>query len=103
MKLDSCHLKQDTKSLRLAQAVVDCIESSSIDSGIKTAQKNLKQWMKKGSKACYYEWEILLNSSWVEIKKQYLSENERGQELRQNSPFCGILKPHERWQVLKKI
>lgn len=103
MTTESCHLKQDLKSMKLAQAVVDVIESNSIEAGIKIAKGNIERWKLNNSNPCLLQWEDLLSLEWSEIKKQYLAPNQIGQELRQNSPFCGILKPQERWQLLKGL
>jgi hypothetical protein len=44
----------------------------------------------------------ILQGSWPEIRSVLLDESEEGKRLRQNSPFCGILTPVERWAIYRE-
>lgn len=48
------------------------------------------------------EWAELLEKSWHQIRSLLLDPGERGRRLRQSSPFCGVLTPHERWEIYRE-
>jgi len=46
------------------------------------------------------EWEQLLNGPIDQLLEMITSRSDRGNELRQNSPFAGVLSERERSRVL---
>ena len=50
-----------------------------------------------------YEWERLLDRPVDELLEALTSRSERGCELRQNSPFAGVLTQRERGRILENF
>lgn len=68
------------------------------------ARANLKRWSEQNQGApsllrCYAEWQKLLARPLAEICQALIAETDKGQRLRQNSPFVGILPPDEVWEI----
>ena len=68
---------------------------------LEIARDNLRRWKEKQGRASpYFErWEEILALPVEEIAEIMVSEDPRMVDLRQSTPFCGILLPKERWQV----
>jgi hypothetical protein len=49
------------------------------------------------------EWWFILQNPWEKIRSILLDQSEEGNRLRQNSPFCGILAPRERWEIYRRF
>ena len=96
------HRKIDLRSLHLANAIVDKIESDSTIHGQQKAIDNCERWLTTNPCSAIKEWREILNQPWSEVKIVLLDRSEDGNRLRQNNPFCGILTPRERWQIYKK-
>lgn len=60
-------------------------------------------WHRDGSVAKPYveAWERLLDLPLPELTARVLEPSEAGHDLRQVSPFAGVLSPRERWQILR--
>jgi len=97
------HIQQDEQSLILAQAIADRIDVEPEQQSLQKAQQVLKQWLDHQTSAGLLEWKELLQKDWPTIKKALLSEDGAGQQRRQNSPFCGILSPRERWALIRSL
>jgi len=98
------HQLIDQRSLELAKAIVQKIDSDPERKGLRKALSVCIRWYKLHRKACIREWlEILKNREWNEIKEILLDPSEEGKRLRQNSPFCGILTPKERWDIYRRF
>ena len=95
------HAKQDAQSLALARAIVKVIDAEVDHQSLAKAKTILAQWLKNNPSSGLLEWAKILEENWTVIKEKLLEENEAGQQRRQNSPFCGILSPRERWSVIK--
>src|SRR3954468_22914369 len=100
------HQVIDERSLELHRAIVDRLRAN--PPLIEVARDNLRRWAQRhqGSPsllACDEEWQSILDENSFEAVLALLTENsERAQRLRQNSPFAGILTPHEVRSIKRK-
>ncbi len=95
------HLDIDLRSLHLAKAIINKIESNPAIQGQQKAIDNCNRWLATNPCSAINEWREILNRPWSEVKVVLLDKSEEGKRLRQSNPFCGILTPQERWQVYK--
>ena len=95
--------KQDTQSLLLAYAVAGEIVRNP-DSSIAKAKRNLEAMKstphKGGTRVWLSEWEKLLNGPKLALLQALTATNQRSRELRQNSPFAGVITEETRQSVL---
>ena len=96
------HEVHDTVSLELARRIATGLPQH--PEWLDVARANLKRWSEQNRNApsllgCYAEWQVLLTYPIAEICRALLAETDKGQQLRQNSPFAGILPPDEVWEI----
>ena len=101
--LSAYHTKQDEQSLALARAIASRLDAEPQQQSLQRVKKVLDQWLEHQTIPGLLEWKELLQKDWPTIKKSLLSEDEAGQQRRQNSPFCSILSHHERWGLLRNL
>lgn len=68
---------------------------------LQKARAVCQRWMTERPRSAVREGPELLQKPWPEIRQLLLDESERDQRLRQSDPFCGILSPHERWEIYR--
>jgi len=96
------HEIQDAVSLELARRIASGLPQH--PEWLDLARSNIERWSLLNADApsllcCYEEWRALLNHPASEICKILTAETEQGQQLRQNSPFAGVLSPEEVWKI----
>lgn len=95
--------RQDLQSLMLAYAVAGEIVRNP-EATIAKAQHNLREMKESASRGAtrvwLNEWESLLNGPVINLLQALTSATQRSRELRQNSPFAGVLPETARQQVL---
>ena len=96
------HQQIDKRSLALARAIVAKIDADPHCIGLQKARSVCERWYKMNHQTAAKEWLDILQKPWNEIKTILLDESEKGRRLRQNSPFCGILRNKERWDIYRK-
>lgn len=96
------HQQIDRRSLALAHAVVQKLESGNIEKGLEHVRSVNRRWLERDPSTLHNEWARILLGDWPSIRAVLLDDSERGAQLRQNSPFCGILTPQERWRFFKE-
>lgn len=70
------------------------------------ARANLDRWMSSaspGARRTIEEWQAVLDGPFDRLLALLESEDERATRLRQSSPFCGIVTPDERREILKRF
>ncbi len=100
------HQQIDARGLALAHSVVEHIEADPARQGVAKALSTCRHWLQvlpESQHAPVLEWFSILESPWVEIRAALLDPGERGNRLRQNSPFCGVLSSRERWTILREF
>lgn len=72
---------------------------------IDAAQRKLRRWKEDGRVDPRYAqaWEDILAMPMAEIRKAITADDERGRDLRQNSPLAGLLSEPERRKILETI
>lgn len=95
--------RQDTQSLLLAYAVAAEIVNDPITT-IAKARSNLAAMMalphRGATRVWLKEWEKLLDGSVVDLLQSLTSTTQRSRELRQNSPFAGVISAETRRNAL---
>jgi len=71
---------------------------------IARARTRVASWRSNGGAHRYYcdAWDDVLEQP-VEAIVAFLLDAERSEELRQVSPFGGVLAPRERWEILRAV
>lgn len=69
---------------------------------VEKARTNLDRWTATAGRSAPYleEWRRLLHLPAAELAKRIVEDSERMTDLRQSSPFAGVLTPRERWRIL---
>lgn len=67
------------------------------------ARERVETWARTGTVHAYYvdAWQKLLDGGVTEVVTALEDESETGQALRQASPFAFVLRPKERWKILR--
>jgi excisionase family DNA binding protein len=99
--------REEEKSLRLHQALLMPMLAQP-DVVISKARDNLNRWSgmhrPDGMTVRYLEdWKRILNDGLDAIVEVVISPNQEARELRQNSPFAGVLPDETRRQVLRSF
>lgn len=97
------HQRIDERSLAMAKAIVTRIDADPKREGLARANSVCERWEKRHPNPCNREWLGLLAEPWGEARAILLDETDEGRRLRQNSPFCGILTPKERWEIYRRF
>lgn len=102
------HLTQEQqKSLWLHRAVLGALMIDP-DSVLATAQRNVERFKlvhrSDGMSVRYLEqWQSAISEGIDSVVKVLTGTDERSSELRQNSPFAGVLSDEQRMQVLRSF
>ena len=99
------HALHDTIGLALARRIADGLKVH--PEWIALATANLDRWSERKREApallaCYAEWRSILDLPVEQISAALLDSTDRGQRLRQNSPFAGALAPAEVWRIKRQ-
>jgi len=92
------HLRIEERSLALHKAIAQqLIDRPEL---LNVAKANLDRWIQNSEEIpAWRSWKRILEGSMDDIIKILVSPDERNRELRQSSPFCGILSRQERWRI----
>jgi hypothetical protein len=95
------HRRAEMRSLAYHRAVAPRLRRPMVDE----AQRKLRRWRDEGRVHPRYvdAWEEVFALPMPEIRKAITADDERGRDLRQNSPFAGLLSEPERRKVLEKV
>jgi hypothetical protein len=97
------HEQVDRRSLALAEAVAEVIDRDPERRGLDRARSNCRRWTSESRSPAVEEWRRILEQDWRVIRRILLDPGEEGRRLRQNSPFCGVLSPRERWEIYRRF
>jgi hypothetical protein len=97
----------DQISLEMARRIVERLRRDP-EAVLSRARETLQRWMKRHTDnpwlmKCDLEWAEILERPLEEICAILLDESDKGQRLRQNDPFVGILPPEEVWEVKRTL
>ncbi len=93
----------DHRSLEMARRIVERIDKDPARKGLEKARSVCERWSRINPQPCVAKWMRLLGKDWQDIRSVLLDESEKGREMRQNSPFCGVLRSSERWEVYREF
>jgi hypothetical protein len=98
----SSHVRIDHRSLDLHRLIADKIRMQPDLFALPIA--NIRRWKAKYAVAppCFDEWAEILEKGMDHALAVATEDSDRAAELRQCSPFTGILSPQERWRFLKQ-
>ena len=87
----------------LARAIAARIDVSDKHRAVELARATNRHWRARSTSPLHDQWNRILEEEWPAIRSVLLEESEKGAQLRQNNPFCGILSPRERWEIYRKF
>lgn len=95
------HRRAELRSLAYHRALAPRLRRPMVDE----AQRKLRRWSSEGRIDPRYAqlWEDIFATSLAEIRKAIAADDQRGRDLRQNSPFAGLLSEPERRKILEAI
>ena len=95
------HRTPELRSLAYHRAIAPRLRRPMIDE----AQRKLRRWKEDGKVDPRHAraWEEVFASPMSEIRKAITADDERGRDLRQNSPLAGLLSEPERRKILEKV
>ena len=69
------------------------------------AQARVRAWLARGEPTPFYgrEWASVLEQSPTSIAAFLVDRGELACELRQSTPFAGVLSPRERWRIWREV
>ena len=93
------HDRIERRSLALHRAIAAKLRARPELLGI--ARENLDRWSAKGggSQPYWDAWRKILDQPLEEIATLIEEDSPRMTEMRQSTPFAGVLNPQERWRV----
>ncbi|MFI4990173.1 MAG: hypothetical protein ACHQHO_04585 [Solirubrobacterales bacterium] len=98
---ESGHSRASARSLAYHSAIASRLDQSTLDE----ARHVLLRWQQQGriDRSYAARWEGLLDQPIREIRETLLDESTAGDDLRQNSPFAGLLSEPERRRILSEV
>jgi hypothetical protein len=95
------HRAPELRSLAYHQALAPRLRRPMVDA----AQRKLKRWKGEGKIDPRYAqlWESVFALPMPEIRKAITADDERGRDLRQNSPLAGLLSEPERRKIIEQV
>jgi hypothetical protein len=71
---------------------------------LENARRRVAAWLAAGDSAPFYarKWAEILAGDVPSIAAFLVERNELADELRHSSPFAGVLRPQERWQIWRE-
>lgn len=95
------HRKAELRALAYHRALAPRLRRPMVEE----AQRKLRRWEEEGRIDPRYAqaWERVFALPMSEIRKAITADDQRGRDLRQNSPFAGLLSEPERRKILEKV
>lgn len=99
---DGRHAVAEDRSLALHAAVAERIRAD--PSLVGRARRRVEDWLRDGTVAGVYAeaWREVLARPVDEVARFLEDPGDRSRQLRQSSPFAGVLDPRTRWAVWRK-
>jgi hypothetical protein len=99
---DGRHALAEERSLALHRAVVERLRAD--PSLLERARRRVEGWLREGSVARPYAeaWREVLARPVDDVALFLEDRGERARQLRQASPFAGVLDPRTRWAILRR-
>ncbi|HEC12970.1 MAG TPA: XRE family transcriptional regulator [Acidiferrobacteraceae bacterium] len=96
--------REDHRSLAYHRVIAEKLSQNSI-STLKQAKRNLSRLgrLHPGAKPLFTQWHLWLALPIEELKSKILDPGIAARDMRQVSPFSGLLQPQERVQIIKQF
>jgi hypothetical protein len=100
---DGLHAVAEDRSIELHRAVAERLRSD--PSLVERARDRVARWLREGTVARPYAeaWQAELSRPLPELTDFLVDPGERARQMRQASPFAGVLSPRERWGILRRM
>lgn len=95
------HRSAERRSLALHRAIAERLDERSLTA----ARARVRRWLKQGGPvdpATAGRWGEILGASLAEVRKAIVQDSEAMRDLRQSSPFAGVLTEPERHRILRE-
>jgi hypothetical protein len=95
------HRSAERRALAYHRALAPRLRRPIVDQ----AQRKLRRWEREGAIDPRYAraWDEILVLPMAKIRKAITADDQRGRDLRQNSPFAGLLSEPERRRILEEV
>lgn len=72
---------------------------------LENARRRVQTWLTTGDEPPFYarKWAEILAGDVPAITSFLVERSDLADELRQSSPFAGVLRPRERWQIWRRV
>jgi len=100
---DNPHRVAEARSLALHEEVARRLAAS--PDVLTNARARVGSWLAEGGVARPYAeaWRDLLAGTTEEVAVAIVDPSERARDLRQCSPFAGVIDPRTRWRILREL
>lgn len=97
------HRLAELRSIALHRAVAD--ELHRHPELVDAARERLRVWAADGKLHEHYRdaWLTLLDEPLARVTELIVEDTERGRELRQATPFAGLISARERWRIWREV
>jgi len=97
------HRMAEERSLALHREVARRLEER--PELLEVARARVEGWLRDGSVAATWvrRWRELLSRPLDEVIAVITDEGEKARDLRQSSPFAGVVDPRTRWRILREV
>ena len=96
------HRLADERRLAYHLAIAERLRQE--PAALERARQRVRGWLAAGDEAPFYarKWAEILAGDLSSIVAFLTERSELADELRQSSPFAGVLRPQERWQIWRE-
>jgi hypothetical protein len=72
---------------------------------LEPARERVRSWLETGCVSVFWAdaWREVLDGTVEEVVARITDRSERARDLRQTSPFAGVLDPRVRWEILRRL
>jgi hypothetical protein len=100
--VSSSHERLDRRSLAMHRLIADKIRAE--PKLFEIASQNIERWSRTPGRnaALLAAWSRVLEQGIAAALAVATEDSERARELRQSTPFAGVLSPQERWSFLRQ-
>ena len=96
------HRTAELRSIAFHRLVAEHLDAEVLE----LASTRVERWIAHGgpvSPGAARRWQDLLGEGSAALASHLVEDTEEMRDLRQNTPFAGVLTPRERWQVISEI
>lgn len=98
------HRTAERRSLALHRAVAERLDEDRLDA----ARARVEGWLGAGGDApvppaAARRWHALLARPLDEVARGLVAEDQDAADLRQTTPFAGVVPPAERWRIVREV